>query len=144
MPLSEFDPLLVIAREQIPSTCPNRPLAVGALMAAARDTATPALALDSRQITCLRGKLAALGAAGTLAMNEALLVSLLLVKRESSWDPERLPTVRQASKVPETYLAIRNALGVLALAWQLRERPDALVLTRDALVTHINQKASSL
>ncbi len=121
--------LIVLAMRYVPS---DHPLHSSILSEVRRSAARPELGLSTlteEDITALRIMLEELKYKGSLVLDDALLASILRFKKQT-----RIADFEQPLKAPEyagkviNYFLLRNALGVLALAWQLQVHPKDLIL----------------
>jgi len=67
---------------------------------------------------------------GDQVLETAMAVSLQRIRQEGSWDPVTYPDIAKLLRSDvETFKAMRNALGVIALAWQVQQHPRHIILT---------------
>jgi hypothetical protein len=101
-----------------------------ALEAALADPGCPLTELGHAELDQLEALLLDLDQSGEAAVDEALQVSLRRLRCETGWDPRLLPVSQPLLEgVGLTYLLTRNALGTLALAWQVQAHPLDVILT---------------
>lgn len=66
--------------------------------------------------------------------DEAMVVSLARLVHVTDWNPMDLNICRAVASDNVTYICLRNAVGMLALAWQAARFPDRIVLTSEQFV----------
>ncbi len=110
-----------------------------ALEAALADPACPLGGLSHDDLDRLEAVLQELDQNGDTAVDEALQVSLRRLRCETGWDPKDLPVSQPLLDGNGlTYLLTRNALGTIALAWQVQAHPQDMLLTAGQLVLAVN------
>lgn len=69
-----------------------------------------------------------------LKRQEALLVSLMRLKRETGWDLIEDPRINGlARRGPAVYLTYLHVIGAVALAWQVHVHPRDIILDQKML-----------
>lgn len=110
-----------------------------ALEAALADPACPLSGLSHDDLDRLEAVLQELDQNGDTAVDEALQVSLRRIRCETGWDPKDLPVSQPLLDGNGlTYLLTRNALGTIALAWQVQAHPQDMLLTAGQLILAVN------
>lgn len=110
-----------------------------ALEAALADPDCPVKELGHDELNLLEKLLQELDQNGDTAVDEALQASLRRLRCETGWDPKLLPVSQPLLDGNGlTYLLTRNALGTIALAWQVQKHPCDIILTAGKLVLSFN------
>lgn len=83
------------------------------------------------KINLLEHKKKDLSMQSLLTLRENFVVSLARFAREKGWDPKSLPLSAEfIVKHPRQHFLLNDALGWVAIAWQVHVHPSNLVLTR--------------
>lgn len=131
--------LLEVALVELDEDEPLFRLVGEAVWQALSDPACPVKELTRFELGVLRGLVRELRKRGSSTYGEAMAVSVRRLKLETGWKFEDLPHVaRLLSGDGEAYLAVRHALGVIALAWQVQTYPTDVYLTAGSLILSLN------
>lgn len=110
-----------------------------ALEAALADHGCPLKVLSHADLDRLESYVEELERGGDTFRDEALQVSLRRLRCEIGWDPMLLPTSQPLLDGNGlTYLLTRNALGMIALAWQVQAHPQDVILTAGRFLLAFN------
>lgn len=110
-----------------------------ALVAALADPGCPLKVMSHDDLDRLESQVQELGQGSDASTDEALQVSLRRLRCETGWDPKLLPTSQSLLEGNGlTYLLTRNALGMIALAWQVQAHPQDVILTAGRFLLAFN------
>gem|GEM_PF-7112619 len=128
-----------LALRELDDEDPVYPRIREALEAALDDPGCPLKELSHTELDRLETILQELDRESNTVQDEALQVSLHRLRCETSWDPKLLPASQALlNGVGMTYLLTRNALGVIALAWQVQTHPLDIILTAGKFIRSFN------
>lgn len=128
-----------LALRELDCEDPLYPRIRAALDAALEHPGCPLAEVSHEHLDRLEALLAELDQDGDTAVDEAIMVSLHRLRCETGWDPKLLPESKPLMEGNGlTYLLTRNALGLIALVWQVQKHPRDTILTIGSLVLSFN------